>query len=124
MLRTMLALMMLMPLGARAATDFIAPGSPQTVGQNGAILGSDPSHPVPAPRGAMQTLGLPTKPEVSEPMGARLSRDEAKRRIERAGYRRVVDLVEDASGVWRGQAQKAGKTTAINCTGKGEITEG
>ena len=36
---------------------FIAPGTPATVGQGGAVIGVVPHHPVPAPQGAMSTFG-------------------------------------------------------------------
>ena len=36
---------------------YIAPGTPATVGQGGAVIGVVPHHPVPAPQGAMSTFG-------------------------------------------------------------------
>ncbi len=44
---------------AEAATDYIAPGTPATVGRSGSLVGNTPGTAVPAPRGAMGTLGLP-----------------------------------------------------------------
>ncbi len=43
---------------AHAGTDYIAPGTPATVGRSGSLVGSAPGVTVPAPRGAMETLGL------------------------------------------------------------------
>ena len=36
---------------------YIAPGTPATVGQGGAVIGVVPHHSVPAPQGAMSTFG-------------------------------------------------------------------
>ena len=122
MRKMIVAALMLMPIQGWAATDFIAPGTPSSVGQNGAVLGPVPDHPVPAPRGALQTLGLPTN--AADRAAARLSRDDARRRIEEAGYRRVSGLTQDKAGVWRGRAEKGGRTMPVNCNGLGDVSEG
>ena len=121
-MRYLFAMLFILPLSAHAATDFIAPGNPASVGQNGSILGAVPDHPIPAPRGAMETLGFPTKPAAADQEGPRLSRDEAQRRIEQAGYDSVIDLVEDGSGVWQGRARKADKSMPVQCTGTGTVS--
>ena len=41
----------------RPRSYYIAPGTPATVGQGGAVIGVVPHHPVPAPQGAMSTFG-------------------------------------------------------------------
>ena len=41
----------------RRHTYHIAPGTPATVGQSGAVEGVVPHQPVPAPRGSMATFG-------------------------------------------------------------------
>ncbi len=120
-MRHLLMTLLILPLPAFAATDFIAPGNPASVGQNGSVVGTAPDHPVPAPRGAMGTLGL-TTPSGTDRAGARLSRADAKRRIEQAGYRRVIDLVEDGSGVWQGRGEKDGKAVPVRCTGSGDVS--
>lgn len=109
---------------AMAATDFIAPGSPATVGQGGAILGPVPDHPVAAPRGALSTFGLPEKQSLPLAKGPRLNRAEVQKRLEALGYSGVVDLIEDAGGDWRATARKANRTVTIRCDGSGTITEG
>ena len=109
---------------AVAATDYIAPGSPATVGQGGAILGSVPDHPVAAQRGTMSTFGLPEKQSQPLTKWSRLNRADVQKRLEEAGYSRVVDLIQDPDGVWRATARKANRTVTIRCDGSGTITEG
>lgn len=122
-MRHLFAMLFVLPFSAHAATDFIAPGNPASVGQNGSILGAVPEHPVPAPRGALETLGFSLKPANADQAGARLSRDEAKRHIEQAGYSNVIDLIEDGSGIWQGRAMKAEKSVSVRCTGTGAVSD-
>lgn len=42
----------------------IAPGTPATVGQNGAVVGEVPGKVVPAPNGAMSTFGTAQRHQV------------------------------------------------------------
>ena len=118
-----IALAVLLVAGpAGAATDFIAPGTPATVGQGGSILGKEPEHTVPAPRGALQTFGLPGQDAGSQ-AGPRLSRTDTLERLKVAGYTDVVDLVQDSSGVWSARARKATRDVTVRCDGTGTITE-
>lgn len=116
--------LILFPVLAWAATDYIAPGTPATVGQGGAVLGKEPDQPVPAPRGVLQTFGLSDSKSVKFYDGPRITRADAKNRIERAGFNHVIDLLDDERGGWRGRAEKNGRATSIQCTGAGEVVEG
>ena len=114
--------LMLAPLQGWAMTDFIAPGTPETVGQGGALLGAEPNHPIPAPRGVFHTLGLPEGKPPPTYTGPRITRAYAKSRIEQAGYHRVIDLLEDERGGWQGRAEKNGHAMEVHCTGAGVVS--
>ena len=47
--------------------------------------------------------------------------NEAKARIERAGYSNVGALKKDDQGIWRGTASKDGKTMSVGLDFKGNI---
>jgi hypothetical protein len=49
---------------------------------------------------------------------------EAKSRIEKNGFSNVSNLTKDDNGVWRGDAQKGGNTTAVWLDYKGNVGEG
>jgi hypothetical protein len=49
---------------------------------------------------------------------------EAKSRLEKNGFSNVGDLTKDDNGVWRGNAQKGGSTTAVWLDYKGNTGEG
>ncbi|MFC6742035.1 hypothetical protein [Methylobacterium tardum] len=46
---------------------------------------------------------------------------EARRRLEKAGFRDVRDLKEDADGIWRGSATMDGKPANIGLDFKGNV---
>ncbi len=48
---------------------------------------------------------------------------EAKSRIEKSGFSNVGDLTKDDSGVWHGNAQKAGNSTMVWLDFKGNVGE-
>ncbi|TGQ62670.1 DUF4142 domain-containing protein [Mesorhizobium sp. M00.F.Ca.ET.186.01.1.1] len=50
--------------------------------------------------------------------------DQAKSRIEDAGYSDVSKLTKDDQGIWRGQATKAGKAVAVALDYQGNIVAG
>jgi putative membrane protein len=50
--------------------------------------------------------------------------DQAKSRIQDAGYTDVSKLVKDGHGIWRGQASKDGKNTAIALDYQGNVIAG
>lgn len=47
---------------------------------------------------------------------------QAKSAIEGAGYTNVGALTQDANGIWKGSATKAGKQTAVTVDYKGAVT--
>lgn len=47
---------------------------------------------------------------------------QAKSAIEGAGYTAVGPLTQDATGIWKGQATKAGKSVAVSVDYKGAVT--
>ena len=49
---------------------------------------------------------------------------EAKNRLEKNGFSNVGDLTKDGNGVWHGQAQKGGSSTAVWLDYKGNTGEG
>lgn len=110
--------------GAQAATDFIAPGTPATIGRSGSLLGAEPGQIVAAPRGALRTFGLSDGPPDAQPPlpgDNSYSLDEAKRRIEAGGFGQVNGLIKDNNGVWRGQATRVGKPVKVYCDFKGNV---
>jgi len=48
---------------------------------------------------------------------------EAQDRLERNGFSGVSDLAKDGDGIWRGKAQKGGRTTAVWLDYKGNVGE-
>lgn len=47
---------------------------------------------------------------------------QAKSRIESAGFSNVTDLKKDDQGIWRGKAQKDGKTMTVGFDYKGNLS--
>jgi putative membrane protein len=50
--------------------------------------------------------------------------DQAKSRIEEAGYSDVTGLAKDEQGIWRGKAAKDGKTSDVALDFQGNVTSG
>lgn len=50
--------------------------------------------------------------------------DQAKSRIQKAGYSEVSALTKDDQGIWRGQASKDGKTSAVALDYQGNVVAG
>lgn len=116
--------LVLIPMHAWAETNFIAPGTPETVGVSGALLGSEPGHSISAPRGTMETFGLFSSKSAQSYGGPRIGRQDAKSRMEHAGFQHVIDLYDDERGGWRARAIKNGSAIDVQCTGMGEVVEG
>ena len=104
---------------AVAATDFIAPGTPSTIGRSGSVVGSTPGQAIPAPRGSMSTFGLQ---DGQTPGAAGYSEADAKSRIEAAGFTQVTGLTKGANGMWNGRGMKAGKSVAVDCDAMGHVS--
>lgn len=46
---------------------------------------------------------------------------QARERIEKHGYRGVANLKLDQQGIWRGQAEKAGRTVSVSLDYRGNV---
>jgi hypothetical protein len=65
----------------------------------------------------------PATAELGPTAGANsFTEAQAKSAIEGAGYTNVSALTQDASGIWKGKATKAGKETAVAVDYKGAVT--
>lgn len=66
------------------------------------------------------------KPEQAPPLSGANSftEDQAKGRIQDAGFSDVSKLTKDDQGIWRGQASKGGKNTTIALDYKGNVVAG
>ncbi len=65
----------------------------------------------------------PSTPSSSTSTEKTLSEPEAKRRIEKAGYKEVTDLKRDG-GIWRASAKKKGKNVSVSISRTGKVSEG
>ena len=108
--------------GQAVAQVSIAPGNPATVGQGGALRGVVPGQSVPAPSGAMETFGI-RRPRDSAPFPgtSSFSADEARRRIERNGFKDVTGLAKGRDGIWRGRAVRSGTPVNVYCDYQGNV---
>lgn len=65
----------------------------------------------------------PATAELGPTAGANsFTEAQAKSAIEEAGYTNVGALTQDANGIWKGSATKAGKQTAVAVDYKGAVT--
>jgi len=66
------------------------------------------------------------KPEQAPPLSGANSftEDQAKDRIQAAGFSDVSKLTKDDQGIWRGQASKGGKNTTVALDYKGNVVAG
>ncbi|QND66648.1 DUF4142 domain-containing protein [Mesorhizobium loti] len=63
-------------------------------------------------------------PSAPVPGANSFTEDQAKRRIQDAGYSDVSALTKDDQGIWRGQASKDGKSTAVALDYQGNVVAG
>ncbi len=49
------------------------------------------------------------------------TRGEARRRLERSGFKQVKDLKKDDQGIWRASAMREGKSTTVGLDFKGNV---
>lgn len=61
------------------------------------------------------STGLPSKGANS------FTKGQAAKRLEKAGYPTVTDLVKDKDGLWHANAMKNGKTVAVSLDFKGNV---
>ena len=65
-----------------------------------------------------------TNPSAPVPGANSFTEDQAKTRIQDAGYSDVTALTKDDQGIWRGQASKDGKSTAVALDYQGNVVAG
>ena len=71
---------------------------------------------------AVNTAPGPSRTGAAPVAGANsFSEDQARTRIEAAGYAGVIDLTKDNKGIWRGTATRDGKTTAVSLDYQGNV---
>jgi putative membrane protein len=63
-------------------------------------------------------------PSAPVPGANSFTEDQAKGRIQDAGFSDVSKLAKDDQGIWRGQATKGGKTTAVALDYQGNVVAG
>ncbi|MGX5829920.1 DUF4142 domain-containing protein [Mesorhizobium sp. 43Arga] len=92
----------------------------QMVEKIATTTGAQPSSP------ATPKVTVGGSPEPTPPLAGANSftEDQAKSRIQDAGFTDVSKLTKDDEGIWRGQASKAGKNTAVALDYKGNVVAG
>jgi len=65
-----------------------------------------------------------TNPAAPVPGANSFTENQAKSRIEDAGFSDVVGLAKDDQGIWRGEAMKDGKSTAVALDFQGNVVAG
>ncbi|MGI4947028.1 MAG: hypothetical protein ACRYHQ_41820 [Janthinobacterium lividum] len=82
--------------------------------------GTVPGSPLPVGRNGPVTAGMTFGGPQPRPGRNSFTRVQAARRIEHAGFTGVTGLQEDAQGIWRGHATRAGAPAAVwlDYTGK------
>ena len=85
----------------------------------GSAFAQTPANPKPdTPAVTTQSTPTPTAPAA----GANsFTMDQAKSRIEAAGYSGVTALAKDKDGIWRGQASKGGAPHAVSLDYQGNV---
>lgn len=70
------------------------------------------------------TVGAAPEPAPPLPGANSFTEDQAKGRIQDAGFADVSKLTKDDQGIWRGQATKNGKNTTVALDYKGNVVAG
>jgi putative membrane protein len=65
-----------------------------------------------------------TNPAAPVPGANSFTEDQAKSRIQDAGFSDISKLTKDDQGIWRGQATKDGKSTAVSLDYQGNVVAG
>lgn len=65
-----------------------------------------------------------TTPSAPVPGANSFTEDQAKSRIQDAGFADVSKLTKDDKGIWRGQANKDGKNTTVALDYQGNVVAG
>ena len=69
---------------------------------------------------AVNTTTTPQPPMPVEGANS-FTEGQAKSRLEDKGFSNVADLKKDSSGIWRGHAQKDGKTVGVSLDFQGNV---
>jgi hypothetical protein len=79
--------------------------------------------PVPATDGDTPAIATPDSTNATAPVeGANsFTEDQARERIEAAGYTAIAELTLDDKGVWRATATKDGKSTSVAMDYQGNV---
>lgn len=88
-----------------------------------ATTGTDSSSATNSTTPAVKTTDTPS-PSAPVPGANSFTEDQAKDRIEDAGYSNVSELTKDDQGIWRGKASKDGKNITIALDYQGNIVAG
>ncbi|ESZ05771.1 DUF4142 domain-containing protein [Mesorhizobium sp. L48C026A00] len=86
-------------------------------------IGTDPSSATSSTTPAAKTTDTPNA-AAPIPGANSFTEDQAKSRILDAGYSNVSKLTKDDQGIWRGQASKDGKDTAVALDFQGNVIAG
>lgn len=70
---------------------------------------------------AVNSPNSPPNPGAPVAGANSFTKGQAKSRIEAKGFTGVSDLKKDDAGVWRGQAQQAGKSVAVSVDFQGNV---
>lgn len=85
-----------------------------------------PTQTTPTQTAPTNTLPAPAPgPTTTTPAtGANsFTEDQARKRIEEAGFTNVTGLTLDAEGIWRGQAERNGVATSVGLDYQGNVTQ-
>ncbi|EPE96259.1 PepSY domain-containing protein [Rhizobium grahamii] len=76
------------------------------------------------PKPSQTTPAVNTEQNPAAPVAGKNSftEDQAKARIEEAGYKEVTGLKLDSQGVWRATAKKDGKDAGVSLDFQGNVT--
>ena len=106
-------------LSAALVLGIVGAASAQTSVNPSAATNSSPTAP------AISTNDVDSKTSAAPVPGANsFTEAQAKDRIEKSGYTEVSGLRKDDQGIWRGQANKGGKSTTVALDYKGNVVAG
>jgi hypothetical protein len=71
---------------------------------------------------AVNTPNSPSNPQAPVAGANSFTESQAKSRLETNGFSNVSALQKDANGVWRGKAQKGGRTLDVSVDFQGNVT--
>lgn len=121
--RTLLVLLPLLAATPALAQTTVT-GQPATGGASSATSGGQKAVTRPntdhAQDGKPASTGALTSVKLEKGANS-FTEDEARRRLEKAGFHDVKDLKKDADGIWGGSAMMDGKSTTVGLDFKGNV---